>query len=104
MEFLFAPSTAATRSSTQLAPFDPATATFAEHLQYNIWGWYNSRQQELISRTGLLALLVVSETIVSTWGTLAGVELVGAAGWAGIWGFGTVVLGAVLDWVGGPSD
>ncbi|EXJ85562.1 hypothetical protein A1O1_05926 [Capronia coronata CBS 617.96] len=106
MEFLFAPPTAA--GSVLLAPpaipFDPATASFAAHVYYNAWGWYTARQKELIRRTVFLTALLVTESVVQVWGTVAGVELPGALGYAGVWGLGVVVVGVVLDWVGGPSD
>ncbi|KIY01390.1 uncharacterized protein Z520_02942 [Fonsecaea multimorphosa CBS 102226] len=109
MEFLFAPSTAAAGVSTGTVAhpskvFDPSTATFWGHVYHNAWGWYSARQKELITRTGLLTGLMVAETVLTLWGTVAGVEITGALGYAGVWGLGCVVTGAVLDWVGGPSD
>lgn len=105
MEFLFAPSTAAGNVPLPTAtPFNPATASFAAHVYYNVWGWYTARQKVLIRRTVLLTGLLVTETILRVWGATAGVELSGALGYAGIWGVGVVILGVVLDWVGGPSD
>ena len=114
MEFLFAPSTAAAGSppstitvAPEVSPmpaFDPSTSSFFEHLQYNTWGWYSTRQKELIKRTTLLTGLMAAETVVNLWGTIRGIELPGALGYAGVWALGCVVTGAVLDWVGGPSD
>ncbi|OCT53834.1 hypothetical protein CLCR_10227 [Cladophialophora carrionii] len=111
MEFLFAPSTAATSSTVVISPesapvlaFDPSTATFWDHIHYNSWGWYSARQKELIRRTVVLAGLLLSETVLTTWGTVEGVEVQGALGYAGVWVIGALVTGAALDWVGGPSD
>jgi hypothetical protein len=111
MEFLFAPSTAATISTvavgSETAPvpeFDPSTATFWDHIHYNTWGWYSARQKELMRRTVVLAGLIFSETVLTTWGTVEGVEFQGALGYAGVWVVGALVTGAGLDWVGGPSD
>ncbi|KIW15299.1 hypothetical protein PV08_05344 [Exophiala spinifera] len=104
MEYLFAPSTAAASTVPATPEFDPTTAGFAGHVYHNAWGWYSPRQKSLISRAGLLAYLIVAETIVLLWGTLKGIEFTGAAGYAGIWGVGVVLVGAALDWVGGPSD
>ncbi|OAG34312.1 hypothetical protein AYO21_11522 [Fonsecaea monophora] len=104
MEFLFAPSTAADTVVNAGPAFDPSTATFWEHAYHNAWGWYSARQKELIGRTGLLTGLIFAEIVLTLWGTLAGVEVTGALGYAGIWGLGCVVIGGVLDWVGGPSD
>ncbi|EXJ70170.1 uncharacterized protein A1O5_06238 [Cladophialophora psammophila CBS 110553] len=111
MEFLFAPSTAvagvpasATTVAIKAPAFDPATATFREHVYHNAWGWYSARQKELIGRTALLTGLMFAETVLTLWGTVEGVEVEGALGYAGVWALGCVVTGAVLDWVGGPSD
>lgn len=104
MEFLFTPSTAAAPGPRAATEFDSVSASFKEHVYHNLWGWYSSRQKELIARTTLLAALIVTESVVQIWGTIDGVELSGAVGYAGIWGLGVTVLGAVLDWVGGPSD
>ena len=108
MEFLFAPSTAATLSgSTAPAvtpPFDSVTSGIGAHVYWNLWGWYSVRQKELIWRAAVLGALMVAETIIQCFAVMEGVSLVGACGYAGIWGGGVAVLGAVLDWVGGPSD
>lgn len=106
MEFLFAPSTAAGNVVLvpPAVPFDPATASFTQHVYHNVWGWYTARQKVLIRRTTVLTALLVTESVVQVWGTITGVELLGALGYAGVWGLGVVVLGAVLDWVGTPSD
>ncbi|KAJ9630239.1 hypothetical protein H2204_008600 [Knufia peltigerae] len=104
MEYLFAPPTAATSTVPPAPEFDPKTAGFVGHVYHNAWGWYSPRQKSLISRAGLLAYLIVAETIILLWGTLKGIDFPGAAGYAGIWGAGVVLVGAALDWVGGPSD
>lgn len=100
-EFLFVTSTAVTQAPVYV--FEPATASFMEHVYHNAWGWYSNRQKDLIGRTLLLAALVGGETIIQTWGTIEGVELAGAAGYAALWGAAVCVVGAVYDWVGGPS-
>jgi hypothetical protein len=100
-EFLFASSTGVPPSPVHV--FDPETAGFWAHIYHNSWGWYSNRQKDLIRRTLLLTTLVVGETIIQTWGTIKGVELTGAAGYAAMWGLGICLVGAVFDWVGGPS-
>ncbi len=101
-EFLFVSSTGVPPSSEEYT-FDPATSDLRQHVYHNVWGWYSSRQKELISRTTLLAIMVVGETIIQTWGTIKGVEFWGATWYAAIWGIGIAVVGAVFDWVGEPS-
>lgn len=52
----------------------------------------------------MLGVYILAETIVHVWGTVRGVDVLGAAGYAGLWCLGTVALGAWFDFVGGPSD
>lgn len=104
MEFLFAPSTAAPSPTVTTTVFDPATGSIRAHVYHNAWGWYTPRQKKLIGRTALLAYLIVTDSVVQLWGTLAGAEFEGALGYGAIWGAAVIVVGAVLDWVGGPSD
>lgn len=101
-EYIFAPSTATPRAGAE--DFDAVTASFAAHVYHNAWGWYSARQKELITRTTLLTALIVAQTVLHVGGTIHGVDLQGAAGYAGIWASGVVLVGVVLDWVGGPSD
>ena len=101
-EFLFVSSTGVPASPVKYT-FDPATSGLRQHAYHNAWGWYSSRQKELISRTVLLAVMVVGETIIQSWGTIKGVEFAGAGLYAAIWAVGVAVMGAAFDWVGGPS-
>lgn len=101
-EFLFVSSTGVPSSPGEYT-FDPATSDLRQHLYHNAWGWYSPRQKALIGRTTLLAVMVVGETIIQTWGTIKGVEFSGATLYAALWGVGVAVVGAVFDWVGGPS-
>ncbi|KAK5046714.1 hypothetical protein LTR84_007475 [Exophiala bonariae] len=103
-EYIFAPSTAKSLPSGPVDAFDAVTASFSAHVYHNAWGWYSVRQKELISRTAVLTALIVAQTLLHVGGTLNGVDFEGALGYASIWGGGAVVVGAVLDWVGGPSD
>ncbi len=108
MEFLFAPSTAATVAASTApaveSPFDTVRSGFWAHVYWNIWGWYTVRQKELIWRAAVLGALVVAETVVHCYSVMEGVTFVGALGYAGVWGGGVALLGAALDWVGAPSD
>lgn len=113
-QFLFRPAEGAASSSPTATGansvalthnhFDPETASFLQHIYYNVWGWYTSRQKELIGRTIILGVFLLTETIVHTWGTFKGVDVIGAAGYASLWLSAAIVLGVVLEWVGGPSD
>lgn len=100
--FIFVPSTGTPASTTRYS-FEPSTSDFRQHVIHNAWGWYSARQKELISRTTLLAAMVLGETIIQTWGTIKGVEFFGAVLYALIWAGGVGVVGTVFDWVSGPS-
>lgn len=101
-EFIFVSSTSTPPSSEKYS-FAPATSNLRQHVYHNAWGWYSARQKELITRTALLAVMVVGETIIQTWGTIKGVEFSGAVWYALMWGIGVAVIGTVFDWVGEPS-
>lgn len=101
MQFIFVSSTAAPPTPTYV--FDTKESSLVEHVYHNSWGWYTNRQKELISRTGLIATMIVAESLIQIWGTIEGVGFLGAFGYAGIWGAGILIIGAVFDWVGGPS-
>lgn len=113
-QFLFRPAEGAASSSFSAtgansialtrSHFDPRTATLAQHIYHNVWGWYTSRQKELIGRTVILGTFLLAETVVHVYSTINGVDAVGAVGYAGLWLVGAIVLGIVLEWVGGPSD
>lgn len=115
-QFLFRPAEGAASSSTSFSAtgpnsivltrshFDPSTATFAQHIYHNVWGWYTSRQKELIGRTIILGIFLLAETVVHIYSTINGVDLIGATGYAALWLAGAIMLGTVLEWVGGPSD
>jgi len=104
-EFLFAGPTGALPRMTPARPytFDPVSAGFRAHLYHNAWGWYSERQKVLIIRTVFLGLLVIGETIIQTWGTVKGVRIEGAIGYAALWAAGMGLVGAVFEWVGGAS-
>jgi hypothetical protein len=91
-EFLFVSSTSSSRTSTPERVFDPATATLPETIYYNLWGWYTPREKVLFARMAALVLMTTSNTLVQLLGTIEGIEMEGAAGWAGIWVTATMVV------------
>lgn len=100
-EFLFAPATGARLNlgDIRARAFNPATATLAETVRYNLWG-YSKRTRELIKRTATLVVVSGFNTWLQTFVTVEGVESVGAAGWAGVWAAAAVGTGLVYAWVG----
>ena len=99
--FLFTPATAAKadKYDKQTAAFNPETATLGETVMYNLWG-YSHRARKLIRRTAVLVAVGGAHTIIQTYGTLEGAELVGAAGWSSVWGLAATLTGAAFLWVG----
>lgn len=99
--FLFTPATAAKpdRLDKEIAKFDPETATLAETILYNIWG-FSKRTRALIIRTATLATVAGLHTSIQTFGAVEGAELFGAVGWSSVWVLATALTGAAYWWVG----
>lgn len=96
---LFKPSIAASRAVVH--PFVPAEATFFETLEWNLGlGKHSDRTSILTSRTGLLVGVSVLNTVVRVFGTVEGTDLLGALGWAGLWGAAALGVGVGFAWVG----
>ena len=98
--FLFTPATAAKadKYDKKTAAFDPKTATLGETVVYNLWG-YSHRARILVTRTAVLIAVGGAHTIIQTYGSLEGAELLGAAGWYGVWGLAATLTGAAFLWV-----
>ena len=90
---------AETERDVQLA-FDPETATFAETLQQNLWG-FSRPTKFLVKRLATVAVVTGSSTWLQTFVTLEGVESYGALGWSGMWVLATALTGVAFWWVGG---
>lgn len=112
LDFLFTP--AASTASTvpviatadgekTILEFDPETATLTQTLHRNIfWPMYlPARTQELLKRTTLLTLWTIANTWFLAFTEVEGAEVLGAAGWASVWGVGAASTGAMLGWVSG---
>jgi hypothetical protein len=99
--FLFAPATGAQTNlgDIRAKAFNPETATLSEHVQHNFWGW-SKGTKVLIQRAIVLATMVGLTTWIRVWKTIEGSEGWGAAGWAGLWAFASLVNGLALRWVG----
>lgn len=76
--------------------------------QTGVWGyivrlWIKSlspRARKIVRRTLLVAVYQSVNSTVTLAGTVKGGDLRGAAGVSGVWTLATVVVGAVLGWVG----
>lgn len=99
--FLFTPATAAKadQHDKETAAFNPETATLGETVVYNLWG-YSHRARTLIKRTITLVAVGGVHTMLQTYGSLEGADLLGAAGWSSVWGLAATLTGAAFLWVG----
>lgn len=68
-------------------------------LYRHTWGALSHKAKILIARTILLAVMVVSNTVVQVAGTVKGVDVEGAAGWGAIWAVATLVVGLTFGWI-----
>ena len=100
-EFIFSPSTAAqvSASTTKAPAFNPVTATLGETFLHNVWD-YNKHTKVILQRTATLVAVVFGNTCLQGTLTVAGIDPIGAAGWAGIWATAGLLTGAVFWWVG----
>lgn len=97
--FLFKPSIAVARTPSFV--FDPKSATLRETVAYNFgFGASESRYSVLVRRTVLLAWFSFLNTFVRVFGTVEGTEAFGAAGWAALWSFAALAVGAGFAWIG----
>ncbi|KAJ5960427.1 uncharacterized protein N7479_007577 [Penicillium vulpinum] len=65
----------------------------------NTWGKLTTKTRVLVSRSIILALGVLLNTIVQVAGTISNVSVEGAAAWGALWAFATLIVGATFGWV-----
>jgi len=63
------------------------------------WGRLGAKTRILLLRTITLASMMVLNTIVRVWGTIKGVDIVGATGWGSIWAVAALVVGLTFGWI-----
>ncbi|PWY92471.1 hypothetical protein BO70DRAFT_391875 [Aspergillus heteromorphus CBS 117.55] len=68
-------------------------------LYQKTWGSLTRKTQVLVSRTVVLAGLLLGNTVVQVAGTVNGVDVTGAAAWGSVWAAAAVVTGALFGWV-----
>ena len=88
-----------TERNVQLV-FDPETATFAQTLEQNFWG-FSRPTKFLVKRLATVTAVTGVSTWLQTFVTLEGVESYGALGWSGMWALATALTGGAFWWVGG---
>jgi hypothetical protein len=63
------------------------------------WGALDAKTRILLARTLALAATIFLNTSIQVWGTVGGVDFVGAAGWGAIWAASGLVTGLVFAWI-----
>jgi len=67
---------------------------------YNkLWGNMSPKTRILISRTVVLATMILLNTVIQVAGTIRGVDVEGATGWGGIWAVAALSIGATFAWI-----
>ncbi|RHZ74480.1 hypothetical protein CDV55_108731 [Aspergillus turcosus] len=99
-DFLFVSSTGASSSD---ASVKSKSASEGEYLVCGIYrrtlGTLSAKTRVLVSRTGLLASMMVLNTVFQVAGTVRGVDVPGATMWGAIWGVATIAVGGVFGWI-----
>jgi len=95
--FIF--TSASAESSSDSVVIDPESATLAETVLYNVWG-YSSRTKMVLKRTVALVLISGVNTFVQTFVTVKGVEPTGAVAYSAVWTVAAGITGAALGVVG----
>lgn len=68
-------------------------------LHRNTWGKLPAKTRALVSRTLILTIGVVLNTIVQVLGTFDRVDFAGSFAWGGAWAMGVLVVGAMFAWI-----
>jgi hypothetical protein len=100
-DFLFVSSTGTSQSIEPKAPKEPRGEFLIASLYRKTWGQLPAKTKTLISRTFVLASMVMLNTIVQVAGTIEGAELEGAISWGAIWSFATLIIGFTFHWIEG---
>ncbi|KAI1458342.1 hypothetical protein F4805DRAFT_456974 [Annulohypoxylon moriforme] len=98
--FVFTPAEGTVASKSEDSEnFDPASASLAETMRWNFWGW-SVQTKVVIQRTVLLMLVTGVNTFLQARYTVEGVETPGAAAWSSVWVLAAAVTGIGLGAVG----
>ncbi|KAE8155991.1 hypothetical protein BDV40DRAFT_306493 [Aspergillus tamarii] len=102
-DLLFVSSTGAAASkrteSTEKNPASHDGEYLACAVYRKTWGALLPKTRVLISRTVLLAVMLLSNTIVQLAGTIEGISVEGASAWGSIWAVAILAVGATFGWI-----
>ncbi|KAI5370851.1 hypothetical protein Slin15195_G017240 [Septoria linicola] len=85
------------------AAFDPENATLGQTVAYNLGfsaAGFTPRAEILLKRTAVLAASSFANSLMRSYFTIEGTELVGAAGWSSVWAVASGLTGLAFSWVG----
>ncbi|CZT18622.1 uncharacterized protein RCC_04466 [Ramularia collo-cygni] len=83
--------------------FDPQTATIGQTVAWNLGlgeSGLTHRGEILLKRTATLAASSFISNFVRSYVIIEGTELLGALGWASVWGSAAALVGLAYAWVG----
>ncbi|CRG85910.1 hypothetical protein PISL3812_02913 [Talaromyces islandicus] len=63
------------------------------------WGKLRTKGKILVSRTFIVALMTLGNTIVQVSGTVEGVDLLGSVGWGALWATAVLAVGGLFAWI-----
>ncbi|KAJ5749164.1 uncharacterized protein N7511_010860 [Penicillium nucicola] len=99
-DFLFASSTGYTISKTEPASANREGEYLIAAIVRKTWGRLSIKTRVLVSRSVLLAIGILLNTIIQVAGTVRDVSVVGAAMWGSVWAVSALVAGASFGWIG----
>ncbi|KAN0070075.1 hypothetical protein V8E54_011656 [Elaphomyces granulatus] len=85
--------------SSGAKPSSKSNEYLVTSLYRRTWGRLGAKTRILLLRTIALASMMVLNTIVRVWGTIKGVDIVGATGWGSIWAVAALVIGLTFGWI-----
>ena len=102
-DFLFVSSTGTSHpeKSTPKSSVGDSGEILVTVLYRKTWGQLPAKTKILISRTVVLATMVMLNTIVQVAGTIEGAEIEGAIGWGATWSVATLIIGLTFHWIEG---
>jgi hypothetical protein len=99
-EFLFVSSVGHPRADERGPAFEERRGELLMSSIYRrTWVPLSMKTKILISRTCVMTAMIMANTVVQILGTVAGADMKGALGWAGIWAGATVIVGSIYGWI-----
>ncbi|KAJ5293797.1 hypothetical protein PENANT_c002G08385 [Penicillium antarcticum] len=98
-DFLFVSSTGYTINDAQAASASSEGESLVAAIYRKTWGKLSTKTRVLVSRSIILAVGILLNTIIQVAGTIRDVSVVGAATWGSVWAVSALVTGASFGWI-----